>query len=84
MSTITIGSSLSYDQLIYLNQKDVLVATLFYRYATETIEMVKFRRDHGVCVIAITDDSSSPIAAADIKIFLPVAYGTIFDSHCAV
>lgn len=75
---------LSYDQLIHLNQKDVVVATSFYRYATENSEMVKFCRDHGVCVIAITDDSSSPIAAADIKIFLPAAYGTIFDSYCSV
>jgi DNA-binding MurR/RpiR family transcriptional regulator len=84
LSTITNGSSLSYGQLIHLNQKDVVVATSFYRYGTETIEMVKFCRDHGVSVIAITDVSASPIAAADIKIFLPVAYGTIFDSHCSV
>ena len=62
----------------------MIVARSFYRHATETIEMVKFCRDHGVCVIAVTDDFSSPIAAADIKIFIPVASGTVFDSHCCV
>ena len=67
------GSSLSYDQLISLNQKNMIVATSSYRYATETIEVVKFCRDHGVCIIAVTDDFSSPIAAVDIKIFIPVA-----------
>jgi len=83
--TIINGTSDDYEQLSDLNSKDVVLAISFYRYGNSTIDMVRFCKDRGVGIIAITDDPISPIASiADINIFVPVAYGAIFDSYCSV
>jgi DNA-binding MurR/RpiR family transcriptional regulator len=50
------------EQIIRINKNDVLVGLSFPRYSKRTAQAVRYARDMGAGVIAITDSESSPIA----------------------
>ncbi|MGI6161324.1 MAG: MurR/RpiR family transcriptional regulator [Christensenellales bacterium] len=50
------------EELVHVNDKDVLVALSFPRYSNTTIEAVRFVKESGAGVLAITDSGISPIA----------------------
>ncbi len=50
------------EQIIRISRNDVLVGLSFPRYSKRTAQAVRYARDMGAGVIAITDSESSPIA----------------------
>jgi DNA-binding MurR/RpiR family transcriptional regulator len=56
-----LGTSLA-DELRELTGSDVLVAVSVRRYAADTVRAVEYARDHGVNVVALTDNAASPLA----------------------
>ena len=51
-----------FEQLFHIGPGDVLIAITFPRYSKVTMSTVKFARDRGATVIAITDSEASPLA----------------------
>ncbi|MDD6188082.1 MAG: MurR/RpiR family transcriptional regulator [Clostridiales bacterium] len=50
------------EQIMRIGKNDVLIGLSFPRYSKRTVKAVRFARDMGASVIAITDSDSSPIA----------------------
>ena len=50
------------EQIMRIGKRDVLIGLSFPRYSKRTVKAVRFARDMGASVIAITDTESSPIA----------------------
>lgn len=50
-----------YEHLIKVNEKDVVIAISFPRYAQKTYEAVEFLKNKGVKIITITDTENAPI-----------------------
>lgn len=50
------------EQLLRIDKDDVLIGISFPRYSKRTVKAVRYARDRGAQVIAITDTDTSPIA----------------------
>ena len=50
-----------FEQMLRMGPGDVLIAISFPRYSKVTINTVKFARDRGAEIIAITDNELSPV-----------------------
>ena len=50
------------EQIMRIGKNDVLVGLSFPRYSKRTVKAVRFAKDMGASVVAITDAESSPIA----------------------
>ena len=50
-----------FEQLLRIGPEDVLIAISFPRYSQVTVNTVKFARDRGAGIIAITDNELSPV-----------------------
>lgn len=50
------------EQIMRIGKNDVLIGLSFPRYSKRTVKAVRFARDMGASVIAITDSESSPLA----------------------
>ncbi len=82
---ITSGSTIEYDRLITLEEKDLVIALAFPRYPSETLEIVRFCKSRGILVAGITDRPESPLSdLSDTVIAVPITFTTIFDSYCSV
>lgn len=58
-----------FEQIVRLSDGDVLIAISFPRYSRRTIRAMQYARDVGAAIIAITDNSSSPLfGLADIPL----------------
>ncbi|MBK5244097.1 MAG: MurR/RpiR family transcriptional regulator [Eubacteriaceae bacterium] len=60
---VNYGVSDIYEHLIKINEKDVVIAISFPRYAQKTYEAVEFLKNKGVKIITITDNENAPINA---------------------
>jgi DNA-binding MurR/RpiR family transcriptional regulator len=57
------GTEVAAGHLANITAKDVLVVLSFPRYALDVIRLTNFARDHGACIVSITDAPASPLAA---------------------
>ena len=58
----TNSSSEIFEQMLRINQEDVLIGISFPRYSSRTVKAMRFARDRGANVIALTDSEASPLA----------------------
>jgi DNA-binding MurR/RpiR family transcriptional regulator len=56
------GTSEVFEQALNISAGDVMLAISFPRYSSRAVSAVKYARDRGADVIALTDSKSSPIA----------------------
>lgn len=50
-----------FEQLFRIGPEDVMIAISFPRYSRTTVNTVKFARDRGATIIAVTDNELSPV-----------------------
>ncbi|OEZ63622.1 MurR/RpiR family transcriptional regulator [Duganella sp. HH105] len=55
------GTEVAAGHLANVGPNDLLVVISFPRYALDVVRLAKFARDHGACVISITDAPASPL-----------------------
>lgn len=58
---VTSGINDIMEQLVHIESDDVLVGISFPRYSKRTIEGVRFAREKGADIVAITDSGASPL-----------------------
>ena len=72
------------EQLFRIGEEDVLIAITFPRYSKVTINTVKFARDRGATIVAVTDNDLSPIyQMADAALLAPCEMISFVDSMVA-
>lgn len=49
------------EEILRLDRQDVMVCLSFPRYSAKTVEAIRFARDRGVTIVALTDKLDSPI-----------------------
>ncbi|MCR4417605.1 MAG: MurR/RpiR family transcriptional regulator [Ignavibacteria bacterium] len=54
-------TSTFYDQILFMTNKDLLIAFSFPPYSVETIEAAKFAKERKIKIVAITNKSSAPL-----------------------
>jgi DNA-binding MurR/RpiR family transcriptional regulator len=57
------GTEVAAGHLANITARDALVVLSFPRYALDVIRLTNFARDHGACIVSITDAPASPLAA---------------------
>jgi len=73
-----------FEQLFRVGPGDVLVALTFPRYAQTTIRIVRFAKDRGARIVALTDSQLSPIyRLADEALLVPSEMFSFVDSMVA-
>ena len=55
------GTNDIFEQISRINEGDVLVGISFPRYSSRTLEAIRFARDRGAQVVALTDGPMSPL-----------------------
>lgn len=58
----TNGVSEVFEQLMHVESEDVFIGISFPRYSKRTLSAMKYSKDHGAQVIALTDSRLSPLA----------------------
>ncbi|MGI6069953.1 MAG: MurR/RpiR family transcriptional regulator [Blautia sp.] len=58
---VTNSASELFEQMLYINEKDVLIAVSFPRYSMRTLKATEFANQRKAKVITITDEEHSPI-----------------------
>lgn len=73
-----------FEQMLRMGPGDVLIAISFPRYSKVTINTVKFARDRGAGIIAITDNELSPVyQLSDAALLAPCEMISFVDSMVA-
>ncbi|WP_295748768.1 MurR/RpiR family transcriptional regulator [uncultured Oscillibacter sp.] len=73
-----------FEQMLRMGDGDVLIAISFPRYSNVTINTVKFARDRGASIIAITDNELSPVyQLSDAALLAPCEMISFVDSMVA-
>jgi len=73
-----------FEQLLRIGPGDVMIAISFPRYSRVTVNTVKFARDRGATIIAITDNELSPVyQMADAALLAPSEMFSFVDSMVA-
>ena len=73
-----------FEQLFRISKEDVMIAISFPRYSKITVNTVKFARDRGAGIIAITDNALSPIyQISDGALLAPCEMISFVDSMVA-
>ncbi len=52
-----------FEQMLRVGKDDVVIGVSFPRYSQRTVKAMRFARDRGATVVAITDGRTSPVAA---------------------
>jgi len=77
--------SLPIDDLVAITADDVLVTMTFRPYRAEVVELTRYAREQGACIIAISDSRSAPIMRhADHGFVTPMETPQFFPSLVAV
>ncbi len=58
----TTSASEIFEQLLRVGPEDVVIGISFPRYSSRTVKAMRFARDRGANVIALTDSEASPLA----------------------
>lgn len=78
------GTEAAAARLMAIDADDVLVALAFPRYSSEIAALVRYARERGAHVVAITDSTASPIARlADDLLLAPAAHPVLSSSGVA-
>ena len=73
-----------FEQLLRIGPEDVMVAISFPRYSRVTMNTVKFARDRGATIVAITDNAHSPVCQmAEAALLAPSEMISFVDSMVA-
>ena len=73
-----------FEQLFRIDADDVLIAISFPRYSQITMNVVKFARDRGATIVAITDNELSPLhQMANVSLLAPCEMISFVDSMVA-
>ena len=73
-----------FEQMLRMGPGDVMIAISFPRYSRVTINTVKFARDRGAGIIAITDNELSPVyRLSDAALLAPCEMISFVDSMVA-
>ena len=59
----TTSTSEVFEQMLHIGPKDVIIGISFPRYSARTVKAMRFARDRGARVVAITDSETSPLAS---------------------
>ncbi len=51
-----------FEQMLHIGPEDVIIGISFPRYSSRTVKAMRFARDRGACVVALTDSEASPLA----------------------
>ena len=62
ISVNTSSVSETFEQILRVGEEDVVIGISFPRYSHRTVQAMKYARDQGANVIAITDSMASPLA----------------------
>ncbi len=74
----------TYEKLIHINEKDVIIGISFPRYSNTAVEAMKFASSRKARVIALTDSMVSPlIAPSDYVLLAKSGMATVVDSLVA-
>ena len=78
------GNETAAGRLVHIERGDVLVALSFPRYASDTMRLAQFARDHQACVVALTDAPSAPmVPLSDHVLYASSAHGVLPGSYVA-
>ncbi|MBR4546016.1 MAG: MurR/RpiR family transcriptional regulator [Oscillibacter sp.] len=73
-----------FEQLFRIGAGDVMIAISFPRYSPVTVNTVKFARDRGASIVAVTDNVQSPVhALSDASLLVPCEMISFVDSMVA-
>ena len=73
-----------FEQLFRVGPEDVMIAISFPRYSRVTVNTVQFARDRGASIIAVTDNSLSPVYPfSDTALLAPCEMISFIDSMVA-
>ena len=74
----------SFEQLFRVGPEDVMIAITFPRYSQATVNTVKFARDRGASIVAVTDNALSPVYPySDAPLLCPCEMLSFVDSMVA-
>lgn len=77
-------SSEMFEQMLRVREGDVVIGISFPRYSTRTVRAMKFARDQGATVVAITDSELSPLSdTASYKLLAKSEMASFVDSLVA-
>lgn len=72
-------------RLVSITEKDVLLAISLPRYTIDTVQLARFARERGACVLAITDSPASPLCeVAQHVLYAPAEHPMLTSSFSAV
>ncbi len=63
VTVVTSGVNDVLEQIVHIQQDDLLIGISFPRYSRRTIEGMRYAREKGAALVAITDSKQSPLAA---------------------
>lgn len=66
----TTSASEIFEQLLRVGPEDVVIGISFPRYSSRTVKAMRFAKDRGANVIALTDSEASPLAEAATETLL--------------
>ena len=66
----TTSASEIFEQLLRVGPEDVVIGISFPRYSSRTVKAMRFAKDRGANVIALTDSDASPLAEAATETLL--------------
>lgn len=66
----TTSSSEIFEQLLRVGPEDVVIGLSFPRYSSRTVQAMRFARDRGARIVALTDSETSPLAETATALLL--------------
>jgi DNA-binding MurR/RpiR family transcriptional regulator len=60
---VTSGVNDIFEQLIHIKKNDLLICISFPRYASRTLDAIRFSKERGARTVALTDSTFSPLTA---------------------
>mgnify|MGYP001428324911 FL=1 len=81
---ITSGTSDIFEQLIHIKGGDLIIGISFPRYASRTVDAIKFSKERGATTVALTDSPVSPLTNyADFTLMAKSDMASFVDSLVA-
>lgn len=72
-------------RLAAITERDVLLTISLPRYSLDTLQLARFARERGACVLAITDSPASPLVEiAEYSLFAHAEHPVLISSNTAV
>jgi DNA-binding MurR/RpiR family transcriptional regulator len=78
------GTEVAAGRLMNVDERDLLIAISFPRYAADAVHLATYARDRGARIVAITDSPASPLARVAHHLLLaPSAHPVLSSSQAA-